>query len=83
MVTIWTKAKHESKRNCFDNAVVESFSHTLKTHIIHDFYYKTRKLANKALFEYIEIYYNRIPVIQPMAGYHLNNMNNNITKTKK
>ena len=46
--------------NCFDNAVVESFFHTLKTHIIHDCYYKTRKLANKALFEYIEIYYNRI-----------------------
>ncbi|OCG32965.1 transposase [Gilliamella sp. Bim3-2] len=46
--------------NCFDNAVVESFFHTLKTHIIHDCYYKTRKQANKALFEYIEIYYNRI-----------------------
>ncbi|MWP48591.1 DDE-type integrase/transposase/recombinase [Gilliamella sp. Lep-s21] len=46
--------------NCFDNAVVESFFHTLKTHIIHDCYYKTRKQASKALFEYIEIYYNRI-----------------------
>ena len=46
--------------DCFDNAVVESFFHTLKTHIIDDCYYKTRKLANKALFEYIEIYYNRI-----------------------
>ncbi|WP_080702333.1 IS3 family transposase [Gilliamella sp. Imp1-1] len=46
--------------NCFDNTVVESFFHILKTHIIHDYYYKTRKLANKALFEYIEIYYNRI-----------------------
>nr|WP_176700208.1 IS3 family transposase [Gilliamella apicola] len=46
--------------NCFDDAVVESFFHTLKTHIIHGCYYKTRMLANKALFEYIEIYYNRI-----------------------
>ena len=46
--------------NCWDNAVVESFFHTLKTHIIHDGYYQTRELANKALFEYIEIYYNRL-----------------------
>lgn len=46
--------------NCWDNAVAESFFHTLKTHIIHDCDYKTRELANKALFEYIEIYYNRI-----------------------
>ena len=46
--------------NCWDNAVAESFFHTLKTHIIHNCYDKTRELANKALFEYIEIYYNRI-----------------------
>lgn len=46
--------------NCWDNAVAESFFHTLKIHIIHDCYYKTRGDANKALFEYIEIYYNRI-----------------------
>lgn len=46
--------------NCWDNAVAESFFHTLKTHIIHDCYYNTRELANKALFEYIEIYYNRV-----------------------
>lgn len=45
--------------NCWDNVVAESFFHTLKTHIIHDYDYKTRELANKALFEYIEIYYNR------------------------
>ncbi|WP_392561783.1 IS3 family transposase [Orbus sturtevantii] len=46
--------------NCWDNAVAESFFHTLKTHIIHDCDYKTREDANKALFEYIEIYYNRV-----------------------
>jgi Transposase and inactivated derivatives len=27
---------------------------------IHDCYYQTRELANKVLFEYIEIYYNRL-----------------------
>lgn len=58
--------RHELKQsmsrtgNCWDNAVAESFFHTLKTHIIHDCYYKTREQANKALFEYIEIYYNRV-----------------------
>ncbi|MWP46454.1 IS3 family transposase [Gilliamella sp. Pas-s27] len=41
--------------------VIERFFHTHKPHIIYDCYYKTRKLANKALFEYIEIYDNRIP----------------------
>ncbi|WP_392564200.1 IS3 family transposase [Orbus wheelerorum] len=46
--------------NCWDNAVAESFFHTLKTHIIHGCDYKTREDANKALFEYIEIYYNRV-----------------------
>ena len=46
--------------NCWDNAVTESFFHTLKGHIIHDSNFATRQEANAALFEYIEIYYNRI-----------------------
>ena len=48
------------KGNCWDNAVAESFFHTLKTHVIHGCHYQNRDSANKALFEYIEIYYNRI-----------------------
>lgn len=46
--------------NCWDNAVTESFFHTLKGHIIHDSNFTTRQEANTALFEYIEIYYNRV-----------------------
>ncbi|CAM4175350.1 hypothetical protein F901_02575 [Acinetobacter dispersus] len=46
--------------NCWDNAVTESFFHTLKVHIVHDCNFATRMEANKVLFEYIEIYYNRI-----------------------
>lgn len=46
--------------NCWDNAVTESFFHTLKVHIVHGSVFKTRKEANKDLFEYIEVYYNRI-----------------------
>ena len=45
--------------NCWDNAVTESFFHTLKGHIIHGSVYLTRKEAQTTLFEYIEIYYNR------------------------
>lgn len=48
------------KGNCWDNAVTESFFHTLKGHVVHDSVFSTRKEANSVLFEYIEIYYNRI-----------------------
>lgn len=46
--------------NCWDNAVTESFFHTLKGHVIHDSVFATRKEANAVLFEYIEVNYNRI-----------------------
>ena len=46
--------------NCWDNAVTENFFHTLKGHVIHGSVFATRKEANAVLFDYIEIYYNRI-----------------------
>ena len=46
--------------NCWDNAVTESFFHTLKGHVVHDSVFSTRKEANSVLFEYIEVYYNQI-----------------------
>ncbi|MDI6622840.1 IS3 family transposase, partial [Acinetobacter junii] len=48
------------KGNCWDNAVTESFFHTLKGHVVHGSVFTTRKEANAVLFEYIEIYYNRM-----------------------
>ena len=45
--------------NCYDNAVMESFFGTLKTELIHHEKFSTRKQANSALFEYIEVFYNR------------------------
>ncbi len=47
------------KGNCYDNAVVESFFHTLKTELIYFENYSTREDAKNSIFEYIEIYYNR------------------------
>ncbi len=44
--------------NCLDNAVAESFFHTLKTEWIYHAHYKTRKEARLAIFEYIEGFYN-------------------------
>jgi putative transposase len=44
--------------NCLDNAVAESFFHTLKTEWIYHAHYKTRREARLAVFEYIEGFYN-------------------------
>lgn len=47
------------KGNCWDNAVAESFFHTLKVEQTHDQNYKTRQQAKQDIFEYIEVFYNR------------------------
>lgn len=47
------------KGNCWDNAVAESFFHTLKTELIYHEIYETKAKANQSIFEYIEVYYNR------------------------
>ena len=48
------------KGNCWDNAVAESFFHTIKTELIYNCSYSTREEAEKSIFNYIEVYYNRI-----------------------
>jgi putative transposase len=47
------------KGNCWDNAVAESFFHTLKTELIYLEAYDTHEQAQTAVFEYIEVFYNR------------------------
>jgi len=47
------------KGNCWDNAVAESFFHTLKTELTHHQQFQTKAEANQAIFEYIEVFYNR------------------------
>ena len=47
------------KGNCWDNAVAESFFHTLKTELIYMEDYDTHEQAQTAVFEYIEVFYNR------------------------
>ena len=45
--------------NCYDNAVSESFFHTLKTELVYFETYHTREDARNSVFGYIETYYNR------------------------
>ena len=48
-----------SKGNCFDNAPTESFFATIKRELIYRISFNTREEAKQAIFEYIEIFYNR------------------------
>jgi transposase InsO family protein len=45
--------------DCWDNAVSESFFHTLKTELTYHENFKTRAEAEQCISEYIEVYYNR------------------------
>ena len=45
------------KGNCYDNAFAESFFHTLKNEL-GEKCYANKELARKAIFEYIEAWYN-------------------------
>ena len=44
--------------NCFDNAPMESFWHSLKVERVHDAGYETRAQAKQDVFSYIEMFYN-------------------------
>jgi putative transposase len=48
--------------NCWDNACVESFFGTLKRERIYHRQYRTRDEATQDIFEYIEVFSNRLVV---------------------
>lgn len=52
-------ASMSRKGNCWDNTYAESFFATLKMELIYRVNYKTKEDAKKAIFEYIEVWYNR------------------------
>jgi putative transposase len=45
--------------NCYDNAVAESFFATLKLEAVQGQVYQSHSAARAALFDYIEVFYNR------------------------
>jgi putative transposase len=47
------------RANCYDNAVAESFFSSLKNELVIHCSFKTREQARTAVFEYIEVFYNR------------------------
>jgi putative transposase len=52
-------ASMSRRGNCYDKAVAESFFSSLKNELIHHSTFRTRHEARTAIFEYIEVFYNR------------------------
>jgi len=50
------------KGDCWDNAVAESFFHTLKTELTNHYQFNNQQEAKNVIFEYIEVFYNRIRI---------------------
>jgi transposase InsO family protein len=53
-------ASMSGKGNCYDNAYAESLFHTIKVEEAYDSSYRTREVAKSMLFEYIEVFYNKV-----------------------
>ena len=54
------KTSMSRKGDCWDNAPMESFFGTLKMECLHHYKFKTRDQAKQVVFDYIEVFYNRI-----------------------
>lgn len=52
-------ASMSAKGNCYDNAAMESWNHSLKVEAIHGERFLTREAVRECVFDYIEVYYNR------------------------
>jgi putative transposase len=53
--------------NCYDNAFIESFWSTLKYELVYHQRFATYAAARTAIFDYIEIFYNRIRLHSSLA----------------
>jgi transposase InsO family protein len=71
--------------NCYDNAITETFFHTLKTEMVYWERFETRDDARRKIFEYIEVFYNRkrlhssIGYMTPVA-FEQRSLNNKLLK---
>jgi len=57
-----------ARGNAYDNAVAESFFSNLKNELVHHCDFHTREAARTAIFDYIEVFYNRSRLHQTL-GY--------------
>jgi len=62
------RASMSGRKSAYDNAVAESFFSNLKNELIHHFSFRTRDEARSAIFDYIELFYNRKRIHQSL-GY--------------
>ena len=53
------EASMSGRGDCYDNAMMESFWATLKCELVHQHKFATREQAKAAIFQYIEMFYNR------------------------
>jgi transposase InsO family protein len=62
------------KGDGWDNAVAESFFHTLNTELTHQCKFKSREEAKNVIFEYIEVFITVSGFIRLMIIYHRQNL---------
>jgi transposase InsO family protein len=55
-----------AKGNAYDNAVAESFFSSLKNELVHHCDFENRDAARAAIFDYIELFYNRVRLHQTL-----------------
>lgn len=58
-VSVTVRQSMSRKADCWDNAPIESFFHTLKTELVMHCGNQTRDEARSSLFEYMEVFYHR------------------------
>lgn len=61
------QASMSRKADCYDNAPMESFFHTLKTELVHHRQYTTRAEAQRDIFAFIAGFYTE-PVFTPPSA---------------
>jgi transposase InsO family protein len=70
------------KGNCWDNAVAESFFKTLKTELIYGSKRLNKEQTRIAIFEYIELWYNKKRRHSALNNLTIDEFWNNFYKTK-
>ena len=69
------------RANCYDHAVAEIFFKTIKSELTRKQKYTTQDEAKSAIFEYIEVFYNRkrmhstLGYLSPVEYERLNSVN--------
>jgi len=58
----WCESTQSRAGNCYDNAMMKSLCATLKKELVHGQRFRTHDEARTAIFEWIEVWYQRIRI---------------------